>query len=266
MAKESGNRARGKDPQVTGFISELKEQDEEISYKIAESLKIIGSRAKLSTLTRILLISLKDDNAQVRQAAAKGLRWVAWNGSGELLSGSEDLKTIIEATGDRDSIVRREAVSTLGFLGNWAKEVSHAGGIERLLELLGDTDLVIKKKAVWALGEMIMGGEAGLILRERGYSLLLRTASQGGVALFKEIELTLRKVLESSSGTFLIPMLIGTAGNSELKKLRLLAVRVLAANPSSEVLAALEKVVERDRDPDVAETADIILQRAQHRH
>lgn len=247
---------------VKGHINRLKDRGEGISYRAEDALKLIAHKANERTIMEILLIAFRDHNPEVRETVADTLRWIAWKGDSNIVGKSGAIPYLVGALTDSSDEVRKSVVTTLGFLSGWAAAVKKADGISALITSLKNTSGDAKQKAAWALGEMALGGEAGAVLEGGGLEALLHAATRGGDELQKTLEEVLKKMVESGIETEMLPVLIQSAQNDDSSNVRLLAVKVLGVMTSEQTVEALKKVMESEPDPDIAETAEHLLEKS----
>jgi len=247
---------------VKRHINRLKDRGEGTPYRAEDALKLIARKADEQTIVKILLIAFRDHNPEVREKVADTLRWIAWKGDSDIVGKSGAIPYLVGALKDSSDEVRKSAITSLGFLSGWATAVKKADGISALISSLKHTSGDAKQKAAWALGEMALGGESRAVLEGGGLEALLHAAKRDSDELQKTLEEVLKKMAESGMETEMLPALIQSAQNDDSGNVRLLAVKVLGVMASEQAVEALKKVMEIEPEPDIAETAEHLLDKS----
>ncbi len=255
----------GNDQDVKGRIEEIKTRNEEKRHRVEETLRLIALRGEDHTVVQVLLLALKDKNPRIRERAADTLRWITWREGDSVLLEVGVIPQLVASLQDDNRDVRRSAISTLGFLGGRASEVKEAGGIVALVSNLKDQNFKVRQKAAWALGEMALGGEAKAIAEAGGHQVLLHGAKGADKEFLKELEVALRKMVETGIENEILSTSIQSAQDDNSSEERLFAVKMLGIIGSEGAMVALEAMVESELDPDVAETVELLLENSRAR-
>ncbi|MDB4969664.1 MAG: lyase domain protein repeat-containing protein [Myxococcales bacterium] len=131
-------------PALTTYLSQP--LDEESGVSVARAVGIIGHPSAVATLQGALASPLSG----VRAQAAASLRQLRAPAGKKVAASAPALLPLL---GDSDAGVRREAIMTLGFVGQSGGDVS--GAVAALSAVAtGDASPGVRKAAAWALGEM----------------------------------------------------------------------------------------------------------------
>jgi HEAT repeat protein len=134
----------------------LKDKDKKVRFAATEALMRLGQEIP------VRIVQLKDKDEKVRSYAARALGFIDWNASPALAEKAASrsavaesaVTALIEALGDKEELVRHNAVEALGKIGRSAEKA-----VPALLGVLKDEDSGLRKPAAVALGRI--GRNAG---------------------------------------------------------------------------------------------------------